>query len=277
MDIKMMRRSSESRRAVLRPLQPMNRFVDKVVAVTGGASGIGEATVRRFVEEGARVAFADRDAERGKRVAAELEVHGAVAHFVEADMGKETEANGFIESAVARFGRLDVLVNNAGIRKYQAVTEASKESWDEMLAVNLLSYAICARAAIPVMAADGGGAIVNVASIRSLIAGPECVQYDTTKAAVLGLTRSMARDHAAQGVRVNAVGPGPIFTPFHMRRAETLGQSQESYIEEFGAETMLKRPGTAREIANGIAFLASGEASYITGTCLFIDGGQTAL
>ena len=255
----------------------MNRFADKVVAVTGGASGIGEATVRRFVEEGARVVFADRDAERGTRVAAELETQGATAHFVEADVGSEAEATGFVESAVARFGRLDVLVNNAGIRKYQPVTKASKESWDEMLAVNLLSYAICARAAIPVMAAGDGGAIVNVASIRSLIAGSECVQYDTTKAAVLGLTRSMARDHAAQGVRVNAVGPGPIFTPFHARRAETLGQTQASYIEEFGAETMLKRPGTAREIANGIAFLGSDEASYITGTCLFIDGGQTAL
>ena len=255
----------------------MNRFADRVVAVTGGASGIGEATVRRFVEEGARVAFADRDAERGKRVAAELEAQGAVAYFVEADMGKEAEAAGFIESAVASFGRLDVLVNNAGIRKYQAVTEASKESWDEMLAVNLLSYALCSRTAIPIMAANGGGAIVNVASIRSLIAGPKCVQYDTTKAAVLGLTRSMARDHAAQGVRVNAVGPGPIFTPFHERRAEDLGQTYESYIEEFGAETMLKRPGTASEVANGVAFLASDDASYITGTCLFIDGGQTGL
>ena len=255
----------------------MNRFAGRVVAVTGGASGIGEAAVRRFVEEGAGVAFADRDGDRGRRVATELETQGAVIDFVEADMGSEVGATGFVEAAVARFGRLDVLVNNAGIRKYQAVTEASKESWDEMLAVNLLSYALCSRAAIPIMAANGGGAIVNVASIRSLIAGPKCVQYDTTKAAVLGLTRSMARDHAAQGVRVNAVGPGPIFTPFHERRAEDLGQTYESYIEEFGAETMLKRPGTASEVANGIAFLASDDASYITGTCLFIDGGQTGL
>ena len=255
----------------------MSRFAGKAVVVTGGASGIGEATVRRFIEDGAGVAFADRNAERGQAVAAELESHGAAVHFVEADMGEEAQAAGFIETAVARLGRLDVLVNNAGIRNYQAVTEASKESWDEMLAVNLLSYALCSRAAIPVMAAAGGGAIVNVASIRSLIAGPQCVQYDTTKAAILGLTRSMARDHAAQGVRVNAVGPGPIFTPFHEGRAQALGQTQEAYIEEFGAETMMKRPGTAREVANGIAFLASEEASYITGTCLFIDGGQTAL
>ena len=156
----------------------MSRFSDRVVAVTGGASGIGEATVRRFVEEGARAAFADRDADRARRVEAELQAQGAEAYFVEADMGKEADATGFVETAAARFGRLDVLVNNAGIRKYQAVTEASKESWDEMLAVDLLSYAMCARAAIPVMAADGGGAIVNVASIRSLIAGAECVSCD---------------------------------------------------------------------------------------------------
>ena len=255
----------------------MKRFEGKVVAVTGGASGIGEAAVRRFVQEGASVAFADRNAERGRMVAAELESQGAAVRFEEAEMGEEAHAAGFIEAAVAHFGRLDVLVNNAGIRKFQAVTEASRESWDEMLAVNLLSYATCSRAAIPVMAAAGGGAIVNVASIRSLIAGPKCVQYDTTKAAVLGLTRSMARDHAAQGVRVNAVGPGPIFTPFHEGRAQALGQTRDAYIDEFGAETMMKRPGTAREVANGIAFLASGEASYITGTILFIDGGQTAL
>lgn len=255
----------------------MSRFAGKAAAVTGGASGIGEATVRRFVEEGAAVAFADRDAERGRAVAAELASKGADVHFVEADLGNEPEASGFVEIAAERLGRLDVLVNNAGIRMYQTVTEASPESWNEMLAVNLLSYAHCARAAIPLLVDAGSGAIVNVASIRAIVAGPRCVQYDTTKAAVLGLTRSMARDHAAQGVRVNAVGPGPTLTPFHERRAETLGKTREEYVEQFGAETMLKRPGTPRDIANGIAFLASDEASFITGTCLYIDGGQTGI
>ena len=255
----------------------MGRFAGKAVAVTGGASGIGEATVRRFVEEGGSVAFADRDAERGEAVAAELASQGVSVHFVQANLGIESQASGFIATAAAHLGRLDVLVNNAGIRRYQTVTEASPESWNEMLAVNLLSYAHCARAAIPLIADAGGGAVVNVASIRAIVAGPRCVQYDTTKAAVLGLTRSMARDHAAEGVRVNAVGPGPTLTPFHERRAETLGKTRDEYVEEFGAETMLKRPGTARDIANGIAFLASDEASFITGTCLFIDGGQSAI
>lgn len=254
----------------------MKRFEGKAVAVTGGASGIGEATVHRFVEDGAGVVFADRNAERGRRVEAELEAQGAAVQFVEADMGEEADTERFIETAAARFGRLDVLVNNTAIRKYQAVTEASRQSWNEILAVNLLSYALCARAAIPAIADAGGGAIVNVASVRSLVAGPNNVQYDTTKAAVLGLTRSIARDHVAQGIRVNAVGPGPIFTPFHEQRAKTLGQTNEEYVAAFGADTMMNRPGTAREVANGIVFLASDEASFITGTCLYIDGGQSA-
>ena len=255
----------------------MGRFAGKAVAVTGGAAGIGEATVRRFVEDGAAVAFADRDVDRGRSVAADLASQGAAVHFVEADLGEQAAPARFIETAAERLGHLDVLVNNAGIRRYETVTESSEEGWQEVLAVNLLSYARCSRAAIPRIAATGGGAIVNVASIRGIVSGPRCVQYNTSKAAVLGLTRSMALDHAAEGVRVNAVGPGPILTPYHERRAETLGKTREAYVEEFGADTLLKRPGTGREVANGIAFLASEEASFITGTCLFIDGGQTAI
>ena len=233
--------------------------------------------MRRFIEEGARVAFADRDADRGNRVASELEAQGAVAHFVEADMGKEADATGFIEAAVARFGRLDVLVNNAGIRKYQPVTKASKESWDEMLAVNLLSCAICARAAIPVMAAGGGGAIVNVASIRSLIAGSEW-------RAVRHHQGGGARPHPLHGARPRGArgagqrgGPGP---DLHAVPRTACGDARTGPgVLHRGVRRGddVEAPGHRREIANGIAFLASDEASYITGTCLFIDGGQTAL
>src|SRR5256885_1359225 len=139
----------------------MARLSGKVAAVTGGASGIGEATVRRFVAEGAKVAFADRDVDRGKRVAAEL---GASVLFVEAHVEREAEATGFVRQAADRFGRLDILVNNAGIRKYHTVVEASAESWDEILGVNLKGYAFCAKAAIPLMQRGGGGCIVNVGS-----------------------------------------------------------------------------------------------------------------
>lgn len=197
----------------------MRRLNGKVAAVTGGASGIGEATVRLFVEEGARVAFADRDGARGAQVVEDIKARDGEVLFVEAHMEREAEAMAFIHRTVEYFGRLDILVNNAGIRLYQTVTEASEESWDTIWGVNVKGYAFCAKAAIPAMRRTGGGSIVNTASIRAVVAGGNMVQYDTTKAAVAGLTRGLALDHAAGGIRVNAVCPGPIFTRFHERRA----------------------------------------------------------
>ena len=255
----------------------MGQLSGKVAAVTGGASGIGEATVRRLVAEGAQVALADRDVGRGQRVAAEIEASGGKALFVEAHVEREAEAAAFIQQTVQHFGQLNILVNNAGVRLYQTVLEASTESWDTILGINLMGYVFCAKAAIPAMRRVGGGSIVNVASIRAVVAGGNMVQYDTTKAAVTGLTRGLAMDHAAEGVRVNAVCPGPIFTPFHERRALAAGKTLEEFRDEFGRQTMLKRPGTPQEVAACILFLASDEASFVTGTCLFVDGGQTAM
>lgn len=263
----------------------MARLDGKVAAVTGGASGIGEATVRRFSAEGASVAFCDRDGERGRRVAAELEATGAKVAFTQADVGSEAACLAFVNGAAEQFGRLDILVNNAGIRKYEKVDEASAESWNEILGVNLMSYVFCAKAAIPLMRRDQGrdvgrnrgGAIVNVASVRSVISGGGNLQYDTTKAAIAGLTRALAADHSPEGVRVNAVGPGPIFTPFHERRIAAAGESVEHYNEQAARGTMLKRPGRPEEVAAAILFLASDDASYVTGALLFVDGGMTAL
>lgn len=255
----------------------MGRLDGKIAAVTGGASGIGEATVRRFVAEGARVAFCDRDAERGRRVAAELGATGALVAFTQADVATEAACLAFVNGAAETFGGLDILVNNAGIRKYEAVDQASAASWNEILSVNLLSYAFCAKAAVPLMRRNSGGAIVNVASVRSVVAGGGTLQYDTTKAAVAGLTRALAADHSAEGIRVNAVGPGPIFTPFHQRRIAASGETVEQYNAKAAQGTMLKRPGRAEEVAAAILFLASDDASYVTATLLFVDGGMTAL
>src|SRR5512134_192280 len=238
----------------------MDRLSGKVAAVTGGASGIGEATVRRFVAEGAMVAFADRDVDRGKRVAAEIEASGGQALFVEAHMEREAEAVAFVRHAAERFGRLDVLVNNAGIRLYHTVVEASAESWDEILGVNLKGYAFCAKAAIPLMRQTGGGTIVNVASVRSVTSIGKTTQYDTTKAAVAGLTRGMAADHAADGIRVNAVGPGPIYTPFHENRNRSIGRTFQQYQDDAAKGTLLRRHGTPEEVASCILFLASDDA-----------------
>src|SRR5712671_3965964 len=191
----------------------MGRLDGKVAAVTGGASGIGEATVRRFLAESASVAFCDRDGERGQRVAAELEAAGAKIAFTHADVGTEAACLAF----------------------------------------------------------------VNAASVRSIVAGGGNLQYDTTKAAVAGLTRALAADHSPDGIRVNAVGPGPIFTPFHQRRIAAAGETVEQYNAKAAQGTMLKRPGRAEEVAAAILFLASDDASYVTGALLFVDGGMTAL
>ncbi len=255
----------------------MGRLDGKVAAVTGGASGIGEATVRRFAAEGASVAFCDRDGERGHRVAAELNAAGAKVAFTQADVGTEAACLAFVNGAAQNFGRLDILINNAGIRKYEKVDEASAASWNEILNVNLMSYVFCAKAAVPLMRHNKGGAIVNVASVRSVVAGGGNLQYDTTKAAIAGLTRALAADHSAEGIRVNAVGPGPIFTPFHQRRIEAAGETVDQYNAKAAQGTMLKRPGRADEVAAAILFLASDDASYVTGALLFVDGGMTAL
>jgi 2-hydroxycyclohexanecarboxyl-CoA dehydrogenase len=232
----------------------MGRLDGKVAAVTGGASRIGEATVRRFVAEGASVAFCDRDGERGQRVAAELETASAKVTFTRADVGTEGACLDFVNGAAQKFGRLDILINNAGIRKYEKVDEASAASWNEILNVNLMSYAFCAKAAVPLMRRNKGGAIVNVASVRSVVAGGGNLQYDTTKAAVAGLTRALAADHSPEGIRVNAVGPGAIFTPFHQRRIAAAGETVEQYNAKAAQGTMLKRPGRADEVAAAVLF-----------------------
>ena len=255
----------------------MGRLDGKVAAVTGGASGIGAATVQRFVAEGARVGFADRDGTRGAAVANEITASGGQVLFVKAHTEREGEASNFIQRTVEHFGRLDILVNNAAIRLYNDVTEASEESWDTILGVNVKGYAFCAKAAIPAMRRTGNGSIVNIASNSAFIASTNAVQYDTTKAAVTGLTRAMARDHAADGIRVNALCPGPTFTPFHERRAATAGKTFAAFKEEVGRATMLKRPATPAEIAACVLFLASDDASFVTGTCLFADGGETSM
>lgn len=255
----------------------MGLLTGKVAAITGGASGIGEATARRFVREGARVAIADIDADKGNSVVQDITNNGGEAIFLKVRVEDEAEAQGFIDDTVKRFGQIDILINNAGMRLYQNILQSTDASWSAILGVNVKGYAFCAKAAIAAMRKSGGGTIVNIASNRSLAAGGNMVEYDTTKAAVIGLTRGLAYDHAADGIRVNAISPGPVFTPFHEKRAAAIGKTVEEFVGGFGSGGMLKRPARPEELAACILFMASDESSYVTGANLLADGGLHAV
>jgi NAD(P)-dependent dehydrogenase (short-subunit alcohol dehydrogenase family) len=246
--------------------------------VTGGGGGIGEATARLFYEEAGRVAVVDNDAAAAERVVAEIDPSGERLLAITADLTREGEAARAVRRTVERFGRLDVLANVAGVRVWGPITEATPESWQFILQVNLLAAAYCAKFAVPEMARSGGGSIVNVSSANAIVGRKGMAQYDASKAAMLGLTRSMACDHAEEHIRVNAVCPGPTLTMYHVRRrAQAQGISLEQAEAEMraagSAGPLLKRQAEPREIAFAILFLACDESSYVTGATFMIDGG----
>jgi len=254
-----------------------DRLAGKVAVVTGGAGGIGAATAELFVREGAAVAVVDPAADAVARATAAIDPSGARVLGIVADLSQEAEAERTIRETVARFGRLDSLVTAAGVRLYGPITEATAESWQWILGVNLLAAAFCAKFAIPEMVRVGGGTIVNVSSTNAVNGRAGMAQYDATKAALLALTRSLACDHGHEGIRVNAVCPGFTVTPFHVRRkAEAEGVSMEearATLREGPVNNVLGRGADPMEIARSILFLASDDSSNVTGATLMVDGG----
>jgi len=256
----------------------MGRLAGRVAIITGGAGGIGAATGRLFCEEGARVVLADLDADAMAAACAGIrnQVPGAQVSDVIADLAKEEAAAQIVAHAKSAFGQVDVLVNNAGIRAYEPLAEARRETWERILAVNLLSYAYLAREALPALRASGRGSIVNVSSMHAFIARAGMGQYDVTKAGIVSMTRTLAFEEARHGVRVNAVCPGATFTPFHAKRFAAQSRTQ-AQIDEIAAKCcLLRRWAAPREIAYPILWLASNEASYVTGTAIMADGGGLA-
>jgi dihydroanticapsin dehydrogenase len=251
------------------------RLRNKVALVTGGASGIGRATAMRFAREGALVAILDRDARNGDKVLRELHADNYKALFLSADISLEEQVRGAVERIEKEVGALHVLVNNAAAFVFGSY-DVEQSDWNRILSVNILGTSLCSKYAIPVMIRSGGGAIVNVSSISGHIAQERSLPYNTTKAALLGLTRCLAMDLATQKIRVNAVAPGCIDTPQLRADLGRAGMTFEQGLAVEGPLHMLNRYGTADEVANAILFLASDEASFITGTCLMVDGGYTA-
>ena len=253
----------------------MGRLKDKVAVITGGASGIGEATVKLFIDEGAKVAFSDQDNQRGMALSKDITSRGNDVLFVNAKMELEDQALSFVKRGADYFGQIDILVNNVAIRMFQTVVEASEESWDRILSVNVKSYAFCAKAAIPLMIKSGGGSIINVASVASSIKGlPNRFAYGASKAAIIGLTKSIASDFVKQKIRCNAIAPGTVFTPSWEDRVKQSPDPVKAK-KDFIARQPMGRLGTAQEIADFAIYLASDESTFTTGNTFSVDGGMT--
>ena len=250
-----------------------DRFKNKVVIVTGAAQGIGAACAERLAQDGAAVALWDVDDVRGQARAADLGARGRRTIYQHCNVADKGEVDAALAATVQAFGRVDALVNNAGIFRAADFLEITEADWDAVIAVNLKGSFLVAQAVARVMKAHGGGAIVNMSSVNGTMAIPSIASYNASKGGVDQLTRVMALALADHGIRVNAVGPGTIAT--ELARAAVLG-SEEAKARIL-SRTPLRRLGEPHEVADAVAFLLSDAASYITGEIVYVDGGRRAL
>lgn len=247
------------------------RLSGKTAMITGGAGGIGSATARLFCAEGARVAIVDLDPDRLAEAKAAI---GGEVLTIAADLSKEADAERAVAEAVAGLGDLAVLVNNAGVREFGPLAEASTESWHRIIDVNLLGTAYCTKAALPALRAAEGAAIVNVSSAHAIIPRRGMGQYDATKAAIVSMTQTLAWEEAAADIRVNAVCPGGVLTPYHIARYAKQGVEGQALHDRQADACLMGRWAELDEVAYPILWLASAEASFITGTAILVDGGK---
>ena len=246
------------------------RLENKVAFISGGGRGMGEVMAKLFAQEGASVVIGDVLEDEGKQVEAAINETGGNCLFFRLDVTDESQWQQGVAATVARFGKLDILINNAGIYRTNKIENTSAEEWDQVLAINGKGVFLGTKAAIPEMRKAGGGSIINLSSVAGLVGSADSGAYNASKGAVRLLTKSTAIQYAKEGIRANSIHPGTIETPM---TADLLsGEGRRDRINR----TPLRRLGRADDVAYGALYLASDEASFVTGSELVIDGGRTA-
>jgi len=251
------------------------RFDGKSVIVTGGASGIGRATAESFLEEGAKVAILDISGDSRRSVAEEMREKGFEPLFITGDVSRHGDVKRMVKDALDGLGQIDVLFNNAGVLVEGTVEQVSEEAWDRIMAINVKGVFLMCKEVVPIMLRQGRGAIVNNASCSGLVGDRNAIAYNTSKGAVVLMTKCLALDYAQKGVRVNCVCPGEIDTPMFRQEARARNKPVEEYRKELCDCHPIGRLGVPREVASAVLFLASDDASFITGTAFSVDGGYT--
>lgn len=251
------------------------RLANKVAVITGGTSGIGEATALLFAKEGAKVVITGRSEERGRKIVERIQRDGGEALFLRVDVRSSDECRRAVEQTLSRFGRLEILFNNAGVLYSHTALECTEEEWDEQIDVNLKGTFLMSKFALPDMIARGSGSIINNSSGWGLVGGDAAVAYCASKGGVVLLTKAMAIDHGRQGIRINCLCPGDVDTPMLPGDATLRGLQFDTYLANC-ANRPMGRYGMPDEIAKAALFLASDDSSFVTGATLAVDGGGTA-
>ncbi|MGV8911998.1 MAG: SDR family NAD(P)-dependent oxidoreductase [Rhodoglobus sp.] len=251
------------------------RLENKNAIVTGGAGGIGRATALAFAAEGAKVAVVDLRADAAEAVVEEIRAADGTAVAISADVSNEDDIQRIIATTVEEFGGVNVVFNNAGIIRRTTAVETTAEEWDRVFGVNVKSIFLMCKHIVPIMAANGGGSIVNTGSGWGLKGGGQAISYCASKGAVVNMTRALAIDHGPQGIRVNSVNPGDVNTGMLLDEAAQLSVDAEAFLAE-SSDRPLGRMGQPSEIAAAVVWLASDDSSYVTGSALVVDGGGIA-
>jgi NAD(P)-dependent dehydrogenase (short-subunit alcohol dehydrogenase family) len=251
------------------------RLNHKVALITGGTSGIGEATALLFAKEGAKIAITGRNEKRGHAVTARILESGGQAIFLRTDVRKADECRRAVDETLRAFNTLDILFNNAGVFYSHTTLDCTEDEWDLQIDINLKGTFLMSKCALPTMIAQRRGVIINNSSGWGIVGGDAAVAYCASKGGVVLLTKAMAIDHGRQGIRVNCICPGDVDTPMLPEDARMRGQKWEDYLAGCGNRP-LGRIGTAEEIAKAALFLACDDSSFMTGAALVVDGGGTA-